>query len=653
MKNAQPASSRSRSTPDESPANNAPWWIYASLAALAVAPYLQTIHYGFVNFDDGVYVADNVVVQQGLTGSNWTWALTTMSAGNWHPITWLSHMLDCQMFGLRPGWHHLVNALLHGVNTILLFVVLRSMTGAAWRSALVAALFAVHPLHVESVAWIAERKDVLSTGFGLSAMWAYGKYVAAPSLLRYGLVTVLFALSLLSKPMLVTLPCILLLFDLWPLMRFSSENRPANDHPRAAWLIVEKLPLVALAAASSIVTLKAQDAGGAVAPIDALPLSERLANAAIAYFGYLRKAFWPVDLSVMYPLREHQTAAAALAVMAMLAVTIVVALLSRRRPWLAVGWLWFLGTLVPVIGLVQVGSQAMADRYTYVPLIGVFIMIAWSVPTPTATNRRWIMTAAAIILATLTALTVAQIQVWKDTTTLFEHAVRSTQGNYTAHNLLAGEFARKGDFSAARKHIDLSLQIRPNYAGARYNLGMLNLHQGDFANARDQFQLSLQSNERDPMTWNSLGLAQVNLKQIDEAVASYRQAIELNPHLVAAFANLGAALLARGKNAEAIEACETALRLQPDNADAHASLAAGLWNTGRADESIVHNRRALQLNPDLPNPRFNLGMSLLALGRLDEAIMHLEYAVRLNPRNETAQKALAAARRKRDAAGKP
>ena len=631
-------------------------WICAALVVLAVLPYLQTLRYGFVNFDDGAYVAENPLVQQGLTWSNVAWAFTTMSAGNWHPLTWLSHMLDCQIFGLRPGWHHLVNALLHGANTALLFVVLRAMTGMAWRSALVAALFAVHPLHIESVAWIAERKDVLSTFFGLWAIWAYARYVGAPSWPRYGLVACFFALSLLSKPMLVTLPFALLLLDVWPLQRFWIESRAPIQNPKLGSLFLEKLPLLAMSAASSVVTFKAQHAAGAMAPIDVLLLSQRLANAIVAYVGYVKKAFWPVDLAVIYPLPDQESVTqTVLAILVIVGITIGVGMPIRKRPWLAVGWLWFLGTLVPVIGLVQVGAQSMADRYTYMPLIGVFIMIVWSLPAAAfATSNRGRVTASvavvAVILMALAAVTFAQIQVWKNTTTLFDHAVKVTEGNFMAHNLLASAFGQQGDLVGARDQIEKALQIRPNYAGARYNLGMIMLHQRDFANAQEQFNLALQTSQQDPMIWNALGVAQVNLGRIDEAISNYRHALERNPNYADAFANLGAALLAQRKYDEAIEMCERALRLRPDVADTHATLAAALWNRGRTDESILHDRKALELNPNLVDPRLNLGVALFAKGNYDEAIEHLEYVLRLKPQHEAAQKILTAARQKRDGA---
>ena len=630
-------------------------WLCAALVVLAVLPYWQTLGHEFINFDDGGYVAENPIVQQGLTWSNVAWAWTTMSVSYWHPLTWLSHMLDCQIFGLQPGGHHLVNVLFHGANTVLLLVILQTMTGMPWRSALVAALFAVHPLNVETVAWIAERKNVLSTFFGLLAIWAYARYARAPSLMRYGLVVCFFAASLLSKPMLVTLPFVFLLLDMWPLKRFSIQSGASIQKPKLGSLFLEKLLLLAMSAALSVVTFTAQKAVGAVQPIDVLSLSQRLANAIAAYVDYLKKAFWPVDLAVMYPLPiETPVAKTALAILVLVGITIGVGVLSRKRLWLAVGWLWFLGTLVPVIGLVQVGDQSMADRYTYVPLIGVFIMIAWSLPSAAfaAIHRGRIAVAAvvALILMALTAVTFAQIQVWKNTTTLFDHALKVTEGNFVAHNLLAGALGEQGDLTGARNHIEKALQLRPDYAGAHYNLGLLMLRQRDFADAQEQFNLALQTNRLDPMIWNGLGLAQASLGQIDEAISNYRQALKLNPNFADAFIDLAAALSAQGKYAEAVEMSETALRLRPNVAETHALLGAALLHLDRADESIFHNRKALELNPDLPVPRSNLGVALLGKGNYDEAIAHFEYVLRLNPQDKVAQKLLITAKQKRDGA---
>jgi len=527
------------------------------------------------------------------------------------------------------------------------------MTGMPWRSALVAALFAVHPLNVESVAWIAERKNLLSTFFGLWAIWAYARYARAPSVMRYGLVVCFFAASLLSKPMLVTLPFVLLLLDVWPLQRFSIQSGAPIQKPKLVSLFLEKLPLLAMSAVLSVVTFAAQKSVGAVQPIDVLPLSQRLANAIAAYVDYLKKAFWPVDLAVMYPLPiETPVAKTALAILVLVGITIGVGVLSRKRLWLAMGWLWFLGTLVPVIGLVQVGDQSMADRYCYVPLIGVFIMIAWSLPAAAfaATNRARVAAAAvvALILTALAAVTFTQIQVWKNTITLSEHAVKVTEGNFVAHNALASALDQQGDLTGAREHIEKSLQIKPDYAGAHYNLGLLMLRQREFANAQEQFNLALQTSQLDPMIWNGLGLAQASLGQIDEAISNYRQALKLNPNFADAFIDLAAALSAQGKYAEAIEMSETALRLRPGVAETHALLGAALLHLDRADESIFHNRKALELNPDLPVPRSNLGVALIAKGNYDEAIAHVEYVLRLNPQDEAAQKLLIAAKQKRD-----
>jgi Flp pilus assembly protein TadD len=638
-------------------ADHAEWrrslWVGVALFLLAIAPYWQTSHFLFVNWDDGVYVAENPVVQRGLTGSNLRWAFMSTTTGNWHPITWLSHMLDCQLFGLRPEGHHLVNAVLHGLNSLLVFLLLRSMTGLVWRSALVAALFAVHPLHVESVAWIAERKDLLSTLFGLSALYAYSGYVSSPSLWRYALVAGFFGLSLMSKAMWVTFPLLLFLLDVWPLRRCTATGPQATGNVPLRAIVLEKLPLLAMSAAVSWVTMRAQDAGGALASIDALPVSQRMANAVVAYAAYLCKTIWPTNLSAIYPLREQLSPMEiGLSAAVIGGLTIGVCVLGRRRLWLPVGWFWFLGMLVPVIGLVHVGSHAMADRYTYVPLIGIFVMIAWSLPATDLNVAKGRVTVAltALILAGLTAATFVQVRVWENTTTLFQHAVKVTNGNYLAHNLLAGEFAKRGDFVGARRQLDAALQIRSNYAGAHYNLGILSLRQHDYPVARDHLEQAVNSSPKDPTIWNALGVAMLNLKRYDSAATNLRRALELNPDYPEAAANLGSVFLAQGKNFESIEQCEIALALRPDLADAHATLAAAQWNIGRRDDAMAHNRIAVQLNPNLPNPRLNLGIGLLTRGDFDEAIVHLEHVLRLIPNHDVAEKALAAARKGRDRA---
>ena len=632
---------------------NKPVWVWTSVAlvVLVLLLYAQTIQYEFVNFDDGVYVADNPAVQQGLTANNIGWASTTMTAGNWHPLTWISHMLDCQIFGLDPGWHHLVNTLLHSANSVLVFIALATMTGMVWRGALVAALFAIHPLHVESVAWIAERKDLLSTFFGLLAIWAYVRYTRARSAGNYGLVLCFFALSLLSKPMLVTLPFLFLLLDVWPLERLWNVRSASTRNTKVETVFLEKLPLLAMSAASSIITFKAQHSAGAVAPIDLLPLSQRLPNAITAYVAYLGKAFWPINLAVFYPRpTEISAAKTILAILLLVGITIGVSFLARKQRWLLVGWLWFLGTLVPVIGLVQVGDQAIADRYTYLPLIGLFIMIVWSIPIPRESdNRSQLITVAACLpLLALAGMTFRQVRVWENTETLFSHAIEVTQGNYLAHNLLAGAFGQKGDLVRTQEHVEKALQIKPNYAGAHYNLGKILLNKGDFAGAQKQYELALETNQLDPAIWNALGVAQANQGLTDKAISNYRHTLELNPNFADAYANLGSIFLSQGKNAEAIEASEKALRLKPVSAEAYDTLGTAFLNLRRADESIFHSRKAIELNPTSPRSHVNLGIAFLAKGNADDAISQFEFALRLDPTNEVAQKLLDGAKQKRN-----
>ena len=625
-------------------------------------PYLQTFRHDFIRLDDGVYVTENPVVQLGLSWSNIVWAFTTFSAGNWHPLTWISHMIDCQVFGFRPGWHHLINVLLHAANTALLFVALRSMTKGTWRSALVAALFALHPLHVESVAWIAERKDVSSTFFGFLALLAYTKYARAPAWnwKLYFATSCFFALSLLSKPMWVTFPILLLLLDVWPLRRIALGGQTnVTRSSSISSIVLEKLPLLVMSAISSVLTFKAQHASGAVSSVESWPLSQRLANAVVAYATYLVKTFWPARLSIIYPVPDQVSSATIIAsLLVLLGITIGVCALFRHRPWLAVGWFWFLGTLVPVIGLVQVGAQSMADRYTYLPLIGIFIMIAWGLPAivRSRNSRHRMAISTAIVALALTALatvTFVQASVWQNTITLCEHALKATSNNYMVHNLLAGALREKGDLAGAQDQVNKSLQLRSNYPESHYTLGTIFLQQKDFAKAQQQFRIATQTKAQDAGTWNALGIVTAQLGQLDEAVADYNRALALNPNYAFAYSNLGAVLVVQEKYDEAIEMCEKALRLKPDHADTHAALGAALWNRNRIDESIRHSRRAIELKPDMVDARYNLGWALLKSGKYDEAIKQLEEVLRLDPKHPSAQTALNSARQERDHAAHP
>jgi hypothetical protein len=437
------------------------------LAAIGVV-YWPVRHFEFINFDDDVYVWANPEVQNGLTLRGLAWAFTTGHAGNWHPLTWLSHMLDCQLFGVNAGAHHLVNVLFHAANTLLLFGVLKRMTGARWRSALVAALFALHPLHVESVAWVAERKDVLSTCFWLLTLWAYVRYVQKPEIhystaaLRpltswnYWLALVFFVCGLMSKPMVVTLPLVLLLLDYWPLNRVAGCKLPAasSDPERSTLLALvwEKVPFLALAGVSCGLTLWVQQRGGAVASVESLPLGLRTGNAVVAYVRYLGHAFWPGGLAVFYPYQAWSLPTVVGAGVLLAGVTGVVVWRGRSERHLLVGWLWYLATLIPVIGLVQVGGQSLADRYTYVPLIGMFVLVAWGMPrslTQPRLGKLAMIAAASAVLCACAVLSWVQVHHWRDSETLFRYALKVTTGSAQAHNNLGVALAAQGKLAEA------------------------------------------------------------------------------------------------------------------------------------------------------------------------------------------------------------
>jgi protein O-mannosyl-transferase len=489
--------------------------IAVALVALDLIVYAPVRHFDFVQLDDPAYVTENPQVLKGLTGESVVWALTTGHAANWHPVTWLSHMLDVQLFGVAPGAHHAVNLLLHIVNTLLLFGILLRLTGATWRSAFVAALFGVHPLHVESVAWVAERKDVLSTLFWMLTTWAYVAFARAPrseaasSASRgrrtglYLLALASFSLGLMAKPMLVTLPFVLLLLDWWPLGRWT-PGRPLDReaHPvRNIWpLVREKVPLFALAAASSVVTVIAQQRGGAVSTLETNPFGLRLQNAVVAVVAYLRDMLWPAGLTVFYPFPESVPGwQLAVACLVLLAISAAVFRLARREPYLPVGWLWYLGTLVPVAGLVRVGLQARADRYTYVPLIGVFIMMAWGAASVAARVRVLrhgipVAAAAGVLVCALAAR--EQVGYWKDNVTLWTRATMLTLhvDQYEAHMSLGTSLGNQGRIDEAGRHFAEAVRLRPQSDAARYSLGLALAKTGRAAEAADEFNEALRLN---------------------------------------------------------------------------------------------------------------------------------------------------------------
>ena len=476
--------------------------------------YWQVREFHFVNFDDDKYVYHNRHVQEGFTLESVTWAFTTVHAMNWHPVTWLTHMLDCRIYGNNPGGHHYTNLLFHIANTLLLFLVFRKMTGDLWQSAFVAALFALHPIHVESVAWVSERKDVLSTFFWMLTMWSYIRYVEHPFVRRYLLVVLLLALGLMSKPMVVTLPFVLLLLDFYPLDRFKlqpSNNSNSLQRSNFFHLILEKVPLFVLVTMSSVITFYAQKMGGAVRSLQMYPIKVRIANALVSYIKYIEKMIYPSHLAVLYP---HPVmipwwkiigASFILVSVSFLAIRIV-----KQSPYFAMGWMWYLGTLVPVIGLVQVGRQSMADRYTYVPLIGIFIIIAWGVPELVAKWRHkklWLTVSATIYVTILMSMTWKQVGYWKNSMTLFKHTLEITSNNYVPYNNLGNALDEQGSTEEAIEHYLQALRIKPDFWLAHYNLAVDLIRKGDIDEAIDHFRKALQINPGDIQVKNKLNEA--------------------------------------------------------------------------------------------------------------------------------------------------
>lgn len=624
--------------------------------------YWQVKDHGFVNYDDPEYVVDNPHVNTGLSADNALWAFTSAGyAANWHPLTWLSHMLDVQLFGLDAGRHHLMNVLFHLANTALLLLLLYRMTGAYWRSVFVAALFALHPAHVESVAWISERKDVLSTLFWLLTMLCYVAYVRRPGSVRYLAALCAFTLGLLAKPMLVTLPVVLLLVDYWPLGRVALGGRRTHAEigvfaqtppPPLGRLLVEKIPFFALSIASAGITLQAQWAGGSVAYLKEVPIPFRFGNALVAYVSYLGKMFWPRDLAVIYPLPPTLTVVEIAGAGVVLAgITALCLWMARRRPCLIVGWLWFLVTLVPVIGLVQVGQQFIADRYTYVPFIGLFIMMAWGLP-PFLTGRRYgpaVLTAGACVtVVACTVLTWRQLGYWKNTLTLLGHAAAVVPGNYVAHNILGDTLVKMGRVDEGMAHYAKTLAVWPDDSAALIGMGMAYTKEGELDRALRYFNEELRDHPDSADGHYYKGLVLMKQGDLDSAITQYREALRIKPDQVGAQMNLGTALIREGKTEEGFRHYYAALKSNPYNAEAHVTVGLALAMAGKLDEGIAHFRQAVRIKPDFADGYYNLAVALARQGRFDEAITNFRETLRLQPGLAAAKQGLAAALRRKE-----
>ena len=627
-----------------------------ALAILTLLLYWPVRNHDFLNYDDHLYVTENKTVQQGLTLEGVAWAFNAPHVSNWHPVTWLSHMLDCTLFGLDAGAHHVVNLLFHVANTVLLFLLFARLTGAVWPAALVAALFAWHPLHVESVAWVAERKDVLSTLFWLLTLGAYARYTERPGKVCYALALIWFTLGLMAKPMLVTLPFVLLLLDVWPLRRLPvaalrlTGTAPGQElgkiqNPKSKiqnlWrLITEKWPFFVLSAVFSIIALLTQR-DVAMVPMQTLPLAVRFSNTLISYVRYVGKMWWPADLAVFYPYPESWPFWMAAAAAALLTLATWVAWrLARARPYLLVGWWWFLGTLVPVIGLVQVGSQSMADRYTYVPVIGLFIALAWGLTDLWSRRPRVrALLGAATSLGLLGCLTVthAQIRHWENSITLFKRATQATRNNRVAHYNLGLALAKAGRTAEAIAQYHEVVRIDPENLGAINNLGNILERQGRHAEAAALFTAVLQIMPDDVDALNNLGLALAGAGKQEEAVASFRQALRLQPGFDKAHQNLALSLSELSRPEEAIPEFQAALAANPDFVEAHAALAFELMRHKRYAEAQAHYREALRLKPGFGQALTGLGLALAAQEKAAEAVGHFTEAARLQPKDPRIQ----------------
>lgn len=601
-----------------------------SLLLLTFAAYSNIPRLDFMDIDDGSYVTNNSHVRDGLTLDGIWWAFTSAHAGNWHPLTWISHMIDTQLFGLKPRPHHLVNLLIHAINALLLFFLLKKMTGDFWPGALAAALFAIHPIGVESVAWIAERKNVLSTMFGLLAVRSYVQYAREPSKFRYAVVMLWMALGLMSKPMLVTLPLVFLLLDFWPL------NRARKN------LFIEKIPLFGLSIASAAATLAAQSAGDAVATLETFPIGLRLANVPVSYASYLSDLLCPGSLAFFYPLSVETVGAgklsAALAILALITATVWKT--APRKPYLAVGWLWFLVTLIPVIGLVQVGRQSMADRYMYIPQIGLYLMAAWTAAdlAQKKSALKYVLTALSIIgLAALMPVTRAQTLHWQNPQTLYTHALQVTKGNHLAHYNLANFLLVQKRFEEAETHYRRAAGIRAEfYPGIHTLIAYTMFSRGKYSESISYLTEILQKNPHDVEALVMIGNAYTSSGDDSKALENFLRAVKFKPDCVPAHLNAGYIFRRAGDLDRAIFHFTRILEIDPKNIPACSELSVALLHAGKYADAEVILRHLISIEPDSPMHRNNRGLALASLGKLDDAIAEYREAVRREPAYDVA-----------------
>ena len=602
---------------------NPKWLIAFTLGAATIAVFWDVTSHPFVNYDDNYYVTDCVQVQQGLTWASLAWAFKTTTTGNWIPLAWLTHILDYQVYGLNAGGHHFNSLLIHAVNSILLYLLLNRLTGALWRSALVAVLFAVHPLSVESVAWIAERKNILCTLFWILAIWAYSWYARSPVWKRYVVTLLIFGLGLLAKSMVVTMPFVLLLLDYWPLGRVRSDRGCSSERVSSAptatgWsartmrrLVLEKVPFLVVAALDGIITLKAQRGFETVSSIS---LAIRVENALVSYFAYIEKALWPVKLAVLYPHPKSNLPGleVGIAVAALACISVAVALVGRRVKYLGVGWMWFIGTLIPVIGIIQAGSQSMADRYAYIPLIGIFIVIAWGLNDLVERYKRfrdYVIVGAVCGIFCLVVVTRIQIGYWSSSIALWDHTALVTENNYIAYNNLGEALLTRGMTEEAAPWLYRSAQIEPDRASVQMNLGSLALSTGRVDDAVGHFKRAIELDSNSYDAYNKAGAALLRQGRLEESVPYFTMALNINPGYAPALANMGVVLDARGEFGES----------------------AGYF------EGAIHSALDPGLGAEL---RYMYGMILAKHGEMRKAADQFRGALKLKPGYSPASEAL-------------
>ena len=606
--------------------------------------YGQARNHDFVDLDDSMYVFENDYVLKGLTREGVVWSFTNTASGMWIPLTWLSFMAGSHFYGISSGWHHLTNVFIHLANALLLFFLLKRMTGDFWPSGFVAALFALHPIHVESVAWISERKDVLSAFFLFLTIWVYAGYAKRPSLRGYVPVLLFFLFGLMTKPMLVTVPFLLILLDYWPLERFRPDQiftvHGKAERRRLLQLVLEKLPLIVVAVMASAVTFAAHQKAGGIYTLEGLPVDVRLTNVCVSYLKYIGKFFYPVHLAVFYP---HPHSASWLKVVAGLlflgGMSWLLARNTRNYPYLSVGWFWYLGMLVPVIGIVHAGSQGMADRFVYIPFIGLYVAVAWGVPQLLGDwprRRLCLAMLSTASLSILAALSWQQVRYWQSSLTLFGHTLRYTSNNWLIKGGLANALAKEGRTDEAIALYIEALHTEPDYWDAHYNLGNALEKKGLTDEAIKQYLQALRIKPDYEKAHNNLGIALEKKGRIDEAIKHYLQALRIKPDYGEAHNNLGIALNKKGRTDAAIRQYMAALRAKPDFICALNNLGSALDNTGRTDEALKYYLQALQIKPDYEEAHNNLGNALRKKGQVDGAIEHYLDALRIRPDYEEA-----------------